>query len=419
MTAANMPISTRYHGLDFMRAGMMLMGILLHAGVMYMPLPYGHDSAAIIADPLDPYRDISGYSGVVQRIVMTIHFFRMPAFMLLAGFFGALVFQKRGPATFLKNRFLRIVIPMVVFWFLIWPADRFAWEFGSEMILDDTAERNVAQNLGQSVSKELVPFIGEIKPHTMHLWFIYQLIFFYALTFILHVILRKVPFFLSGATNLITRIGSSKVGWVFLPLATACTWLILSANSTFHFAVSFSWKPEWYIPLAYYQFFLFGWIGYHHLGAINFARKNLHLLLPAIFVIVPLHLFCAESAWALSVEQPESGPFVQDYQTMKNMAVALQSCSVWIITLGLVGLSERLITKANPVLTFLVGASYWLYLVHRPLCVGFAALLQRWDIPGVIKYSVVCLIVTLICLLSYQLFVRRTFIGLLLNGKKY
>ena len=94
MTAANMPIATRYHGLDFMRAGMMLMGILLHAGVMYMPLPYGHDSAAIIADPLDPYRDISGYSGVVQRIVMTIHFFRMPAFMLLAGFFGALVFQK-------------------------------------------------------------------------------------------------------------------------------------------------------------------------------------------------------------------------------------------------------------------------------------------------------------------------------------
>ena len=91
MTAANMPISTRYHGLDFMRAGMMLMGILLHAGVMYMPLPYGHDSAAIIADPLDPYRDISGYSGVVQKIVMMIHFFRMPAFMLLAGFFGALV----------------------------------------------------------------------------------------------------------------------------------------------------------------------------------------------------------------------------------------------------------------------------------------------------------------------------------------
>ena len=110
---------------------------------------------------------------------------------------------------------------------------------------------------------------------------------------------------------------------------------------------------------------------------------------------------------------------MQDYQTMKNMAVALQSCSVWIITLGLVGLSERLITKANPVLTFLVGASYWLYLVHRPLCVGFAAMLQRWDVPGVIKYSVVCLIVTLICLLSYQLFVRRTFIGLLLNGKKY
>ena len=49
MSEGNSSISVRYHGLDFMRAAMM-MGILLHAGVMYMTMPYGDDVASISAD---------------------------------------------------------------------------------------------------------------------------------------------------------------------------------------------------------------------------------------------------------------------------------------------------------------------------------------------------------------------------------
>lgn len=41
-----------------MRAAMMMMGILLHAGVMYMAMPYGDDVAGIVADATDPYRNI-------------------------------------------------------------------------------------------------------------------------------------------------------------------------------------------------------------------------------------------------------------------------------------------------------------------------------------------------------------------------
>ena len=102
MTEDNSPISVRYHGLDFMRAAMMLMGILLHVGVMYMAMPYGDDAAGIVADARDPYRDIEGYSMTAQRIAWAVHIFRMPAFMLLAGFFGAMMFQKRGAFSFLK-----------------------------------------------------------------------------------------------------------------------------------------------------------------------------------------------------------------------------------------------------------------------------------------------------------------------------
>ena len=420
METSTAPSSNRYHGLDFMRAAMMLMGILLHAGVMYMAMPFGEDSLGIIADARDPYRDMESYSTTAQRIVMSIHFFRMPAFMLLAGFFGAMMFQKRGATSFLKNRFTRIVIPMALFWVLIWPIDRLAWDFGAGMILDKEPTQTIWQNLGEALSFKVLPFAGDIAPHTMHLWFIYQLIYFYALTFFLHRTTKAfLPRILKRATTSIARLGQSKFRWVFLPAAASCTWLILSANSTFHFDVSFSWKPAWYIPLAYYQFFLFGWIGYHHLRVIDFAKRNLGWLCPLATVLLTAQLYCAETVWALDINHPEGAALSEEFVRMKNITVWIQAFSVWVITLMLIGICERLIKRASPTLTFLVGASYWLYLIHRPLCVGFAALLQRWAMPGLVKYSLVCLVVTLICLASYQLLIRRSFVGVLLNGKKY
>lgn len=419
MSEGNSSISVRYHGLDFMRAAMMMMGILLHAGVMYMAMPYGDDVAGIVADARDPYRDIEGYSMAAQRIAWSIHIFRMPAFMLLAGFFGAMMFQKRGAVSFLKNRFNRIVIPLVVFWILIWPIDRFAWDFGANMMLDQTSDLNVWQNLRNAMSLKILPFMGDLAPHTMHLWFIYQLIYFYIITFLLHCALKKIcPSILERVDSFISSLGNSKGGWVFLPFAVVCTWLVLSANSTFHFDVSFSWTPPLYIPFAYYQFFLFGWIGYHHLKVIDFAKRNLRWLFPASIGLLALQLYCVEETSSLASLQVDDSTPSEGFERMKNITVWSQAWSVWVITLMFIGLCEKLIKRPHRALTFLVGASYWLYLTHRPLCVAFAAFFQRWAAPGIFKYAFVCGIVTVICLWSYQVMVRRSLVGVLLNGRK-
>ena len=76
----------RYHGLDLLRAAMMFLGVVLQAGLMYMPFPDEMDILTIAEEQRDPFRDVGGYNMTAQRIVWVIHFFRMPAFMLLAGF---------------------------------------------------------------------------------------------------------------------------------------------------------------------------------------------------------------------------------------------------------------------------------------------------------------------------------------------
>ena len=101
-----------------------------------------------------------------------------------------------------------------------------------------------------------------------------------------------------------------------------------------------------------------------------------------------------------------------------NVATILQACCVWVAIFSLIGLTEKYITKPNKKTTYIVYSSYWVYLFHRPLCVGFAVLFTRWDMPGLVKFTLVTAIVSALCILTYHVLVRNTWVGLMLNGRK-
>jgi peptidoglycan/LPS O-acetylase OafA/YrhL len=55
---------------------------------------------------------------------LTIHGFRMPLFFLLSGYFTMLVYSRRGLGSLLEQRFMRIVVPLVLAMATIGPLDR-------------------------------------------------------------------------------------------------------------------------------------------------------------------------------------------------------------------------------------------------------------------------------------------------------
>ena len=67
---------------------------------------------------------------------------------------------------------------------------------------------------------------------------------------------------------------------------------------------------------------------------------------------------------------------------------------------------------------YLSDSAYWLYLAHLPLIITGQAWIRDWDIPASVKFIGLCAISTLILLASYQLFIRHTPIGWLLNGRR-
>ena len=90
----------RRHDLDALRAGAMLLGLVLHGAMAYTGAPW------IVQD--------SHSNGLLGLSVSAIHGFRMPVFFMMSGFFTALLWQKRGLKSLVKNRFKRIFLPLLL-----------------------------------------------------------------------------------------------------------------------------------------------------------------------------------------------------------------------------------------------------------------------------------------------------------------
>ena len=90
----------RLYYLDAMRSILMMLGIVLHAAIIF-----GSDSWLL---------EESERSSIYNSIVDFIHLFRMPAFFIVSGFFCHMTISRYGSKLFLKVRTPRILIPLLV-----------------------------------------------------------------------------------------------------------------------------------------------------------------------------------------------------------------------------------------------------------------------------------------------------------------
>ena len=67
-----------------------------------------------------PWKDGS-ITGIFDVSLGLIHAFRMPVFYVLAGFFAALLYERRGARAFVRNRVIRILVPFAVGWAILFP----------------------------------------------------------------------------------------------------------------------------------------------------------------------------------------------------------------------------------------------------------------------------------------------------------
>lgn len=106
-------------------------------------------------------------------------------------------------------------------------------------------------------------------------------------------------------------------------------------------------------------------------------------------------------------------------QLAKRAFMFLMNFGVPVYVMLSLSLFLRFCSKQSKRLKYVSESAYWIYIIHLPLTFFIPSLFHQSEINIFLKFIISSLIVTLICFFTYHFFVRKTFIGEFLNGKKY
>ena len=107
----------------------MLLGLVLHGILSFSGVP------------IWPAMDVRSSPEVILPIIGWIHGFRMQLFFLVSGFFTAMMWGKRGGRALVKQRLLRIGIPLVAGSFVLFPTMMALGVWGGDVIAERSEMR--------------------------------------------------------------------------------------------------------------------------------------------------------------------------------------------------------------------------------------------------------------------------------------
>ncbi|AKJ31880.1 acyltransferase family protein [Caldimonas brevitalea] len=381
---------TRLHALDAVRAIALMLGIALHSALSYMP---GIDPQ------LWPLKD--GQQSLSMSLgVFLIHIFRMSVFFLVAGLFAHMLFHRRGAVAFLRNRAARILVPLVLGWVVCFLciAGVVVWSL-------------VRANGGQWPASP--PASGKLS--FLHLWFLYILCWLYPGVLMLRRLVHAVD-----RNNVSTRVADrilrhlSAAPFRSLLLAAPISLaLFLEPGWVWWFGVptpGYTWMPP-AVPLFIYGYvFGLGWL-----------LDRQHALLDQLARRWWLRAWTGAVAAGLCLAM---AGLEASYSTVRDPAIKLAYAIAYGIalvswTLAFIGCGVRFLGRSTPLLRYLSDASYWMYVAHLPVVMALQAWMMPFPWPGLVKFATVTLVTCASLLLIYGRWVRPSWVGLLLNGRKY
>ncbi|HEX3150953.1 MAG TPA: acyltransferase family protein [Gemmataceae bacterium] len=403
----------RYHALDALRGFAMLLGILLHAAIPYLHTKF----------PAWPVQD-RHRSVFFDVILLGIHDFRMQAFFLLAGFFGALLYARYGALGTITHRLKRIALPLAIAMVTVIPVLQAVSAYAAATVyVVNPAEAPGGEKFKEVLSAADTPsgvvghfftsgmFVNYLIP--AHLWFLWYLLLCFAVMLPLALLADRLK------DHAIGRACDAAAGWLF---AARGRWLVLTVLTLPVMLLMsvpgvpdtpLTWLPIWHLLVYYLLFFVVGWTLYRHRDKLaEFARGWFAWLMIANLFVLPIGLFLFDLS-----QHPETADLV-DAESLRLPLNAVLVLFSWLMIGGLLGLFLRFLSVERAWVRWLADSAYWCYLVSLPPVIVFQFWIADWDVPGVVKFLVVGAGTMAVVLATYRIGVRYTWIGRLLNGPR-
>ena len=323
-------MTNRLHSLDFLRAFALLMGVLLHVLMLFL-------------EPFDGSEPRLGAS----IIFIWIHTWRMPLFMLLAGFFTALSIQNRDVGNYAINRLIRLGVPILILWAVIPEIDE-----GTNDVFK---------------LPELISWLLHDIPFTLrldHLWFLYYLLIFYGVLLLLKRITPMVFKFITDYELSFFRIF---VFW--LPILILLSPLNKPTGGIFGDIPTTFGQVKLGSMLFMASFFL---IGIQIQKSVRFLEQlqQKRFWLPSLMIVslIPIGLL----GWGGMKDEP----FVFSSVFEMWIANGLSGSAALLLVLSIMGFAMNYVLSSGPTLSWLIKLSYPIYVFHLMFVISVSGTLM-------------------------------------------
>jgi len=388
----------RLHALDAVRAFALLLGVVLHAVAANLegfPIPLWREEPHTLA----------------AVIYYVIHMFRMSAFFLIAGLFARMVLERRGMRAFLSDRARRIAVPLFLFGPFVLVSITLGFAFGALPHGLDYLQSLAAK--AQSATGDAAPAEG--SGILAHMWFLYYLLIFYGIALAIRSLMSTIDprdSIVKACDHVVAFLMRGVWGPLFISIPIA---FYLWKNATWSEWLGLP-APSWLVPdstaiIGYGVPFALGWLLHRQVQRLLDLQRSwfTYFVLAVGLTIVSISIIGTTPLWR--------GPNLEG--TERLIYTVAYVTGLWCWVFAVVGAAVRYLSNAHPVTRYLADASYWIYLMHLTTIIFIITLLRPYDWHWGIKFMITVLGSMPILLVSYHYLVRYSWIGAILNGRRY
>lgn len=348
----------RFHGMDLARAVLMILGVFYHAGLIYSIGDGWRVQAEAASIWFNYLADFS-------------HFFRMPAFYIVGGFFLALSLSKYDIQRVLIDRTFRLLVPMFVVGFSFNSIMNY---YSNNIIVDESL------------------FLYVIKGQWLgHLWFIGNL-FVYCIGYSL---VRKQIELVD-----VHKVGVYKFYYITIAILSV-VFLILSLIASIipiHKIFFISVKDI----VIYFPYFILGALLFNNVTLLDRLSSSGFKVQVLFNVLLGTSLF-----------------ILHDFELSNGISLVLGSIFTAASSILVISIFHRV--KSNSAFTLKISSSsYTIYLMHQPIMVVIFGFTDGFFGSILLDYLLICILTLVFSYIVHVLFVMKSqVLKFLLNGVPY
>jgi len=371
---------TRYHYIDWIRVLAFLLLILFHSAMPFVTVSWEVNNG--------------DKSVGMTSVIWWLHQWRIPLLFFISGTGIHYSLQNRTIRSFFRERFTRLVIPLLFAMFFTIPLQ--VW-----------VEYTQKGRINGSYF-EFYPSVWELTPYPegtltwSHMWFVVYLFTFLILLLPLLAVF-KIGILAKWKARLSTTLARPLPTLLMVaPLFIIYYFLYLP------FPIQGSLLDDWFLFTFSITLLLYGYLlgGSPEFWEQCMRNRKIYL---ALTLVSTAFLFIFYW-WPLNLPKENNRYFI--------VYITADSIAIWSTILTICGFAKRYLNGPSPLLSYLNQAVYPFYIIHQTVIVYLGFNIVQWDMPIWLKFVTLTLMSMITIYSLYHYMIRKTRLTRFLFGMK-